>query len=215
MGNKEQNLTLDFRFIAKKSIARKIDARDVDLKLKAKARIAPLLLGPYDETSLSEMNGIKDLLIEQGFVNTLLLRDIETRKDFKGEYDAKYIHSIHLFKEDKFLVLPLFYFPPKGRDHGIGHHGELVDLVMLGNSDHSVLLQAAYFHYESSEMLNHVRVITNNFLVSSFDEHKKAVVQFVNKNTPMIERKILLDSGVKKNFYSSKHYKKKRGGSHE
>ena len=194
-----------------REIAKKIDHKHENSKIRAKPRIIPVLLGPYDDVSLSEMEKIKELLKSEGYVNASLIKDLPTENSFTGEYDSKYIHGISVFLDESFFIVPLFYFASKERkEQRIGHHGELFDLITVYPH---LLPQTAYFHYHDSEMLNHVRNIPNSHLIKSFEEHQKVCLEFVNRFLPMNERKIIQIRG-KENFYNPTYSLGTRGGLH-
>ncbi len=170
-----------------------IDGSHSDKNLKAHARIVPLLLTAYDQDSLKEVEEIKFTLINEGYVNTVLLKDIVTKTDFSQNWDIKYLLFLQSINIKELFILPIFYFPPKGRGNNLGPHSELNDLITVGLKHPVFVLQAGVFHYENSDMLHQVRAIPRRILVNNFTDHKAKVVDFVNSFLPFVARLLLLN----------------------
>jgi hypothetical protein len=180
-------------------IAKQIDSKRSEQIKETKTRIIPLLLGSYDEVSLNEMKEIKEFLKNNGYTNTILLQDIQTKKGFENEYDKKYELLLSVLSEKDYFVIPLFNFPPKKRkNQGLGHHAELLDLLMKKNS--FLVLQSGIFHYKYSNMLNHARMIINHFQIEDEDGHKNKILNFVERFYPFAEKTIK----EYKNIYTNK-----------
>src|SRR3989344_9086372 len=124
--NNEQKQPPDFLKYARNSI----DRADVDDSRIIKYRIVPLLLTSYDADSVAEIKKIREELVKEGYINTLLIEDIDTKMNFNKRYDAKFLRCLQTHRESEYFIIPLFYFSsPDRKNQGLGHHSELVDLI--------------------------------------------------------------------------------------
>ena len=194
-------------------IAKKIDLRNLDYKKQVKIRVIPFLLGPYDEKSLKEMQEVKDSLIANGYVNALLLCDLKTESKFENELDAKYIHSLTIYQNEGYLLIPLFYFPSKKQQkNSLGHHSELIQLSLTKNR--SLILLTGIFHHKNTIISHHKRFFPNRFIIDSFEEYKLGALDFVKRLSPILEAEMMA-SEEQKSFYTINPLLKERGGNND
>lgn len=183
-----------------------LDQQTVDHEKKVKLRMIPLLLGPYDPNSLSEMEDVKTTLKEAGYNNSIMLRDIQTKAAFEGKLDLKFSHTINSFQDSDYFVIPLFYFP-KQNEIRMGHHAELVETSL--NADLLILLSSGLFYQEEANMIHHKRMFLHQTPVGCFDEYKEAAIKHVTKFFPLLEKKMTIPD-KRKLFIGKKYDKKKR-----
>lgn len=179
------------------------------LKKEAKKRIVPLLLSSYDPDTYQEITDAKNHLRKNGYVNTFLLEELDD-VNTEGEYDTKYIGCLDCLEDDEneYFVVPVFWFPQRD-SCGLGHHGELVDLVHLHRT---LILRAGLFYEENSKMLHHHRIIVNSKKIQA-NGLSTEVINFIDKFCPLIEREMLFQRSLsQQGFYiSSQSYDNKRG----
>lgn len=188
-----------------------IGPQEKEITEVAKTRIIPLLLGSYDRKTLWEMESVKRILVERGYANTLLVKDVVTNYDFKGKYDAKFQKIIEMFPSEC-LVVPIFFFGPKSRKCGVGHCMELSQLVDMKNA--ALLMATGIFKYESSiDIPSHSRFITREFTVKNLADLKQKVTNHVENLLPLVEK---IYSREEKLIYTPKTSKQlKRGDFNE
>lgn len=194
----------NFRELAKKLL----EQQNNNHEALVKSRIVPLLLGPYDPTSISEMEEVKNILIEAGYSSSIKLQDIPTETNFDGKLDLKFSHTIDSLQGDGFFVIPLFYFPKREEGKRMGHHAELVETTLRG--DYVPLLSAGLFYQEEVSMVHHRRVFLHQACVNNFEHYKSEVIKHVNKFFPIIEKK-MMHSTPEKSIYTLKKSDTKRG----
>jgi len=183
----------DFRERAKALV----DKGHQDIKSIAKAKIVPILFTSYDKESLEEIKKIKEILREEGFLNFLIVKDIDTQTNFDNELYSKFFHTLNSVPDGS-LPIPLFYFPPGDRKHGIGHHGELADFTSLFPN---LIAYAGVFHYPNAEMLHHVRIIPHRYEIMCFEDLLIQIQSHIEKWVPMMERGIFSAFKRKRNLF--------------
>lgn len=188
-----------------------IDLEDIDDNKEIKMRIVPLLLTSYDEKSYHEVKKVKKELKKLGYENASCLEDLKTDVEFGGRWDTKFIRCLQTTLNGDYFVIPIFYFSKRDRkNQGLGHHSELIDLIMFFSE---LVFVTGIFYYERSNRLNQARVIPahNHFKIKNSSDHVEKVKRFVNAYFPYVERKMLFNKSERKNFYNSNTYLTPRG----
>jgi len=199
MGNSITN----FRGLAKKLL----DEKNADHETRVKSKMVPLLLGPYDFLSISEMEEVKNALIKIGYVNSIKLQDIQTETNFQEKLDLKFSHMIDSLQEDGHFIIPVFYFPRREEGKRMGHHAELIETTL---KDYTLILSAGLFYHKGAVITHHHRVFLHRTCVNDLDHYKGETINHVNKFFPILEKK-MMPSRQEKIIYRQKNLYLKRG----
>ena len=190
-----------------------VDRSHIDDEKIVKSRIVPLISAPYDDLTKEELKELLKGLKDGGYPNALIMEDLKTKTCFEGKWDMKYIRLLNLSVEEEYFIVPLFYFPPPDRSLRLGHHSELIDLIMMFDN---LIHRTGIFRFDKSPMLNQARIIPihHHFWVKNIQEIKDGMLNFVDAYFPYFERKLLSKSLKhlipKKSFYTPKFQNTKR-----